>query len=327
MKKLSVLLMFYLSILLVVGCSAQNKVSSTEKEKKSFPEKDITLVVPFAAGGASDSTSRVIAKKMEKELGKPVIIVNKPGGTGAVGMSFVEASPNDGYTLSYVPVEMTMQKPLGLSDIEPSKFDLLAQATMIPAALTVPVDAPYNTIEEFVDYAKKNPGKIKFGNSGTGSIWHVAATTLADKMGTEFSHIPFEGGAPAVTALMGGHVDAVAVSVGEVKSGVEAKKLKVLGVMSADRDPNFPDVPTFKEKGIDAEIVGWGGFVVPKDTPKDVKEKLASSIEKAVNSDEFKEFAKIQGMTITYKGPEDFSEFANSQFDMYSELIPKMDLK
>jgi tripartite-type tricarboxylate transporter receptor subunit TctC len=130
-----------------------------------------------------------------------------------------------------------------------------------------------------------------------------------------------------VTALMGKHVDAVTVSVGEVKSGVDAKKLKVLAVMSAERDKNYPDVPTLKEKGIDVEITAWGGFVLPKGTPNEVKTVLANALKEAVNSDDFKKFADERGMTVAYKSPEEFTQFAESQFQFFSQLIPKLELK
>jgi tripartite-type tricarboxylate transporter receptor subunit TctC len=328
-----------LTLALLVGCSAQgtsgtagtggntNAAGGDQAKKASYPEKEITLVVPYAPGGASDATARIVAKGMEEKLKKPVVVVNKAGGTGGVGMSFVQASPKDGYTLSYAPVELVMHKPLALSDLEPSKFDLLAQATIIPAAVTVPANAPYNTIEEFIDYAKKNPEKVKVGNSGAGSIWHVAATALANKAGVKFTDIPFDGAAPAVTALMGGHIDAVAVSTGEVKSGIESKKLKLLAIMNNERDKAFPDVPTLKEKGIDVQIAGWGGFILPKGTPNEVKTVLADALKTAVNSDAFKKFADERGMTVSYKGPEDFTSYAESQFKFFSELIPTMKLK
>jgi tripartite-type tricarboxylate transporter receptor subunit TctC len=331
------------SLVLAAGCGAQKSTSGTagtgstsaasstpasgNASKTKFPEKEITLVVPFAPGGASDMTARTVAKEMEAKLKKPVIVVNKSGGTGGVGMSFVQASPKDGYTISYVPVELAMHKPLGLSDLEPSKFDPMAQATLIPAALTVQASAPFNTLEEFIDYAKKNPGKVKVGNSGTGSIWHVASSVFASKAGLQFTDIPFDGAAPAVTALMGGHVDAVTVSTGEIKSGIEAKKLKVLAVMSAERDKNYPNVPTLKEKGLDVEIVGWGGFVVPKGTPAEITKILSDAAKDAVNSEAFKKFADERGMTVAYKGPEDFAKFAESQFQFYNQFIPTLKLK
>lgn len=327
MKKTALVLSLSLGLLAGCGTQGTQGTQGGQASSAAFPEKEITLIVPFAAGGASDATGRIVAKGMEEKLKKPVVIVNRPGGTGGVGMSFVQASSADGYTVGYVPAEFAMHKALGLSDLDPSKFDLIGQATMVPAAVTVAANAPYNTIEEFIEFAKKQPGEVKVGNSGAGSIWHVAASAFANSTGVTFNDIPFDGAAPAVTALMGGHVDAVMVSLGEVKSGVESKKVKVLAVMTAERDKNFPDVPTLKEKGHDVQFAGWGGFVVPKGTPNEVKAVLADALKSAVESDAFKKFADERSIIATYKGPEDFGSFADSQFKYFSELIPTMKLK
>lgn len=325
MKKI-ILGLLCLSMIVAAGCGGGQKAPE-KAGKDTFPKKEIQLVVPFTAGGASDATSRVIAKAMEDKLKVPFIINNKTGGTGIVGLSFVQSSPKDGYTIGYVPVELTMLKALGLTELEPSKFDMLGRATVIPAAITVHIDAPYNTIEEFVAYAKQNPGKIKIGNSGTGSIWHIAATAFATKAGLKFTDVPFDGAAPAVTALMGKHIDAVAVSTPEVMTGIEAKKLKILAVMSRDRDKKYPNVPTLKEKGFDVEVVGWGGFVVPKGTPDDVKKVLEAALKDAVASDTFKKFADERAYNPSYLSAAEFSQFAEAQYKFYMDLIPKMNLK
>ncbi|WP_413305922.1 tripartite tricarboxylate transporter substrate binding protein [Bacillus sp. 1P10SD] len=321
-----------LCMVLLGACSSSksNQASGSEAKKKKgsdYPTKQIELVVPYAPGGASDMVSRTVGSYLEKDLGVPVVPVNKTGGTGAVGMSYVEGKNPDGYTIGYVPVEMTMVKALGFADIEPGKFDMLGRAIVIPAAITVPADAPYNTIEEFIKYAKENPGKVRVGNSGTGSIWHIAAAGLAEKTGAEFKYVPFEGAAPAVAALMGGHIEAVSVSPSEVKAGVDGGKLKILAVMSKDRDATFKDVPTLIESGIDLEIAAWGGFVVPKGTPADVKTKLEESVKKAVESDEFKKVAGERGLNPSHLSAEEFTKFANDQFKFFGELIPKMQLK
>lgn len=305
----------------------QGNNQQPEAAKNDYPQKQITLIIQAAPGGSSDTVSRAVAKQLEEQFKVPVVPVNKTGAAGAVAMSFLEASPKDGYTIGYVPVELSMVKAMGYADIEPSKFDLLGRATILPATVTVPVNAPYNTIEEFIDYAKKNPGKIRMGNSGAGSIWHIAAAGFAKEAGIELAHIPFEGAAPAVTALMGGHIDAVPVSPSEVKSGVDGKKLKVLAVMGSERDKLLPDVPTLKEKGIQVEITAWGGFAVPKDTPQEVKKVLTEAIKAAIESNVFKDLAEKRNMTIAYQSPEEFTKFAGDQFGYFSQLIPEMKLK
>ncbi len=337
MKGVAVSLVLTVSLLAGCGTTTTGSESTTSTAAPTtagtstattttFPERDLTIVVPFNAGGASDMTARIIAKGMEKELGKAVMIVNKSGGSGGVGMSYVSASNPDGYTMTYVPVELVMHKALNLSDLTPDSFDYIGQTTLVPAAVTVPADAPYNTIQEFIDYAKANPGKVRVGNSGTGSIWHIAASAIEQKTGVDFNHIPFDGAAPAVTALMGKHIEAVTVNSGEVKSGVEAGKLKILAVMTDERDPAFPDVPTLKESGIDISLSGWGGFAVPKDTPEDVRNVLSSALEKAASTDEFKTFIAERGMIVSYKNSADMKTFVNEQYTFFNDLLSKMDL-
>lgn len=329
-RKLLFLLLSFCIVLAACGNGAEEAKTSDSQEKEEnggFPEKDINLIIPFAAGGASDMVSRAVGVVMEDKLGVPVIPVNKEGGSGAVGMSFVEQSQNDGYTVGYVPVELTMLKALGYSDLGPDNFDLLARPYMIPAAITVPADAPYDSIEEFVEFAKQNPKEVKVGNSGTGSIWHIAAAAFAQETGVELSYVPFDGAAPAVAALLGGHIDAVSVSPSEVKSNLDSGELKVLAVMSEDRDDMLPDVPTLKELGYDLEIVAWGGFVVPKGTPDDVKKVLEDAIKEAVDSDDFNQIVEERGFVKSYMGPDEFAKFANEQYEFFQELIPAIDLE
>jgi tripartite-type tricarboxylate transporter receptor subunit TctC len=292
----------------------------------AFPQREVTIVVPFNPGGASDMTARIIAKGMERELGKPVVVVNKAGGSGGVGMSQVARSPADGYTMSYIPVELVMHKALKLSDLEPTTFAFVGQTTVVPAALTVPVDAPYKTVADFLKYAKANPGKVRVGNSGAGSIWHIAASALEQNQGVKFNHIPFEGAAPAVTALMGKHIEAVTVNSGEVKAGVDAGKLKILAVMTPERDPAFPNVPTLKESGVNLEFAGWGGFAAPKGTPKPVMDKLSAALKAAASTDEFKSFITSRGMIVSYRDAASFTKFVDDQYVFFNDLLSKMEL-
>lgn len=292
----------------------------------TFPQREVTIVVPFNPGGASDMTARIIAKGMEADLGRPVIVINKAGGSGGVGMSSVARSKPDGYTVSYVPVELVMHKALKLSDLGPDSFDYIGQTTMVPSAVTVPADAPYKTINEFIKFAKENPDKVRVGNSGAGSIWHIAASALEMNQGIDFNHIPFEGAAPAVTALMGKHIEAVTVNSGEVKPGVDSGKLRILAVMTKERDPAFPNVPTLIESGINLEFVGWGAFAVPKGTPRPVLDRLSAALKKSAESEEFKKFITSRGMIVEYKNPDDCKKFVDSQYIFFNDLLSKMEL-
>lgn len=320
MKKVSVFSAMMLAFVLFAGGSQQALAQG------AFPQREITIVVPFNPGGASDMTARIIAKGMEPALGKPVVVVNKAGGSGGVGMSTVARSAPDGYTLSYIPVEIVMHKALKLSDLVPDSFEYIGQTTMVPSAVTVPADAPYNNINDFIKYAKANPGKVRIGNSGAGSIWHIAASALEINQKVTFNHIPFEGAAPAVTALMGKHIEAATVNSGEVKAGVDAGKLKILAVMTPERDPAFPKVPTLIESGINLEFAGWGAFGAPKGTPKPVLEALSAALKKAASSEEFKKFISSRGMIVKYRNSEDCKKFVNNQYLFFNDLLSKMEL-
>lgn len=322
MKRLCKYLLVFTTILLVLsGCQL------TSGESKPFPSEQISLVVPFATGGASDMVSRAVATQMEKDLGVPVVIVNKTGGSGAIGVYDAMTAKPNGYRIGYVPVELVMYDSLEIANVPPDNFQYLSRLMAIPAAITVPSDAPYDSIEEFIAFAKENPGKIQLGNSGTGSIWHIAGAALAQKTGTTFNYVPFDGAAPAVSALLGGHIDAVSVSPSEVKPGLDSGDLKVLAIMGEERDPLVPDVPTLQEAGIDLVMGGWGGFVAPNETPKEIVAAYEKAIKNAMDTEIFQKLAKTRGLTPAYLDSSEFEQFALEQYDFFNELIPTIKMK
>lgn len=289
-----------------------------------FPAKQLTMVVGYQPGGASDMVSRIVAKEVEKQLKVPVIVVNRTGASGGIALEYVRSSKKDGYTIAYMPVECTMLKALGYTSISPKDYEFLGRAMTIPAAVTVRKSAPWDTIQEFIEYAKSNPRKIKVGNSGTGSIWHIAAASIEDKTGAKFIHVPFAGASAAVAALMGEYIDAVTVSPPEVLPGVKSGEFKVLAVMGEAASSIMPDVPVLKDMGINLVIEGWGGFAVPKGTPANVKEVLEGAFKVAIASDDFKKFCKERGFNYAYLSGNETGKFANEQFDYYQELISKL---
>lgn len=273
MKKILALALAAAMALSLVACSKPASNSSSSSASKGntvdFPgNKQISLIVPYSAGGASDTTARIYAAELEKALGATIVVSNVTGASGAIGLEQVRNANPDGYTMAYMPVESTMLRSLGFTDLSTDDFKFVGRAMTIPAAVTVRADAPWNTFQEFVDYAKEHPGEIQVGNSGTGSIWHIAAASIEDKCGIEFTHVPFDGAAPAVAALLGGNIQAVTVSPSEVKNNVDSGDFKVLCVLGEGRSSVVPDVQTATEMGIDITIQGWGGFAVPKDTPR-----------------------------------------------------------
>lgn len=316
-------------LLTLTACAAGKSENMAAPGKRGFPKKAVTLIVPYAAGGGTDATARALAKSAEKHLGKPITVVNKTGGGGSVGMTEGANSKPDGYTVTMVTVELTTLPHLKLSPITFRNFKPIAQINFDPAAITVRADAPWKTAKEFLDYAKANPGKIKMGNSGAGSIWHLAAAALEKGAGVKFNHVPFDGAAPAVTALMGGHIDAVPVSPAEVKKYVESGKLKTLAIMDAKESDALPGVPTLEnETGIKTVYVGpWRGLAVPKNTPDDVVKVLANAFMKGAEEPEFKEYMKNNGLGLVIKDGQGFGQLMKESHDAFSKLIPELGIE
>lgn len=330
-KILCVLMTGVFAAAVAAGCgggqssSGSSSASTSQKAAKAnFPKKQLSIVVPYAPGGASDTVARIFAQELEKQLGKPVVVSNKTGASGAVGLEAVKNSAPDGYTIAYMPVESTMISSLGFTDLTSNDFKFIGRVMTIPAAITVRKDAPWNTLEEFIQYAKANPEKIQVGNSGTGSIWQVAAASLEEAAGIKFTHVPFDGAAPAIAALMGGNIQAVAVSPAEVKSNVDAGDFKVLAILGDKPSSVVPDVPTATSLGYKVAAMGWGGFAVPKDTPDDVVQILSDAADKAINTDNIKKLLKDRGFEFAYMSGKDMDAFAKDQLQMYQELIPKL---
>lgn len=329
MKKILALALAAAMALSLVACSKPASNSSSSSASKGntvdFPgNKQISLIVPYSAGGASDTTARIYAAELEKALGATIVVSNVTGASGAIGLEQVRNANPDGYTMAYMPVESTMLRSLGFTDLSTDDFKFVGRAMTIPAAVTVRADAPWNTFQEFVDYAKEHPGEIQVGNSGTGSIWHIAAASIEDKCGIEFTHVPFDGAAPAVAALLGGNIQAVTVSPSEVKNNVDSGDFKVLCVLGEGRSSVVPDVQTATEMGIDITIQGWGGFAVPKDTPQEIVDILEAASETAINSDAVKELLAERGFEHAYLNGSDMDAKAAAELAYYGELIPKL---
>jgi tripartite-type tricarboxylate transporter receptor subunit TctC len=213
-----------------------------------------------------------------------------------------------------ITFELNSLPPQGLVPFTWKDFEPLMRVNSDPAALTVKADAPYKSLQEFIAYAKSHPGEITIGNSAPGSVWHIAAGLMAEKTGVDVKHVPFDGAQPAVTALVGGHIKAVSVSVPEVRSQAQAGNLKILGVMDTVRDPLFPDVPTFKEQGVDVVFYTWRGMGLPKGVPAEVKAKIAGCYKQAFDSPDFKEFAKKASLNLAYQDAADFSKFLDQNY-------------
>ncbi len=314
----TVMLMLFTSITLF---------ANGQKEKAvTFPDRGITVICPWSAGGGTDTILRALAKATKPFLGKNISVINKTGGGGAVGHGAIVNAKPDGYTVGMITFELLSLPPQGLVPFTYKDLDLLMRVNMDPAALTVRADAPYSTIQEFVDYAKAHPGEINIGNSGPGSVWQIAGGIFAEKENIKVKYVPYDGAAPAVTALVGGHIQAVTVSPAEVQGQVEAGTLKMLGVMSTKRVANFPDVPTFKEKGIDISFGTWRGLAVPKGTPDNVKQILIKAFKQGMDSQTFRDFAAKAGLGLAYLSAADFKKDLETSSINVENVMKKLGL-
>ena len=278
----------------------------------SYPTKQIELVVPYAAGGGTDLVARAFADAAKNHLPVSIGVINKPGGGGAIGLSEIAAA---------------RPPSLGMVRFKTSDFKPIARLNADPAAITVRADAPWNSYEEFMTYAKANPGKVRIGNSGTGAIWHLAAAALEDKTGAKFSHVPYDGAAPAITGLLGGHIEAVSVSPGEVINHVKGGKLKTLVVMADERMKTMPDVPTLKEKGVDLSIGTWRGLIVSQKTPQDVVDVLAKAAKETAEEPAFQDALQKLNLNYAWLDAASFQTQISEQEKYFDELLTRLGLK
>ncbi|RRD50999.1 tripartite tricarboxylate transporter substrate binding protein [Arachnia propionica] len=298
------------------ACTTRNSESGSGGE--DYPTKDITLIVQAKAGGGSDLASRALATAMEPIIGRSIIVENRPGASGSTAMLHVKSQPADGYVIGFGPVEIAMLGSMNY-DIKPADYDLLGQIMLGPGVLSVPADSPYNTLPEFVAGAKEK--EVTVANSGAGSIWELTGSSLAQMTGAQIKPVPFDGGAPAVAAVLGNQVDAAASGVNEVKQNLADGKLKVLAIFHAERHPELKDVPTAKEQGVDLEIGGWGGIYAPKGLPEAVRKKLEDAIKKAVESESYQKTITASGNLVVYKDAAAFTEFASAEAERFAKLI------
>ncbi|ENN7017577.1 tripartite tricarboxylate transporter substrate binding protein [Enterobacter ludwigii] len=316
----------FTSGLLTSLLAASSLLLANPTQAADYPTRQIELIVPFAAGGGTDLVARAFAEASKPHFPVGVGVINKPGGGGAIGFSELAASRPNGYKLAMGTAELTILPSLGMVKFKTEDFTPLGLFNMEPSAVTVKVDAPWNTLEEFLAWAKEHPGQVRVGNSGTGAIWHLAAASLEDKTGVTFNHIPFDGATPAVTALLGGHIEAVTVSTAEVLNQVEDGKLKTLAVMGEQRDANMPDVPTLQEKNIDLSIGAWRGLVISSKTSQNAIDFLTTAIAATAQEPSFKEALAKMRLNYVWLDHAEFQALLEEQQRDFSTTIEKLGL-
>jgi tripartite-type tricarboxylate transporter receptor subunit TctC len=291
----------------------------------AYPDKAITVVVPFPPGGSTDAIARAIGPKITARFGQPWVVDNRPGATGAIGASLVKRAPADGYTvmvasIGVYAVNQFLQK--GIAYNPQRDFDLLTVAVRAPNVLVARPNLPVNTVQDFVAYLKKNPGKVNFASSGNGSSDHLTAELFWQKSGTSGLHVPYKGGAPAITDLLGGQTDVSFVNINAALPYIKAGKLKALAVTGEQRSAVLPKLPTLAESGIPGvEIYSWQAIAAPKGLPKDVKAKLHEAIVAALNDPDLKSKLTEQGFEVVANTPEQFEQFLASEQARWKNVI------
>ncbi len=290
-----------------------------------YPERPVTLVVPMAPGDATDIAGRAIAEELGKVLKTSIVPLNKPGAATAAGNDFVVKSKKDGYTILFATAALISSRVLQPETVPYDLFkDLtpLGLVTQNPFPLVVRNDAPYKNFKEMVEYSKKNPGKIRCATMGVGSIGHFAVEIVNMAGGTTIEMVPFKGASPAITALLGGHVEAVAVAIGSLISHLRSGALKAM--VSSVKIAEFPDVPTLRNLGYAQDLLGvWFALYAPTGIPSGVRTSLVSSIERAARDPSFSARIASLGMVQDYETPEKLVERMKTEYQVIEQIAKK----
>ena len=295
----------------------------------TWPTKAITMIVPFPPGGLADLVARPVAEAMSRELGQPVVIENKAGAGGGIGMAQAAKARPDGYTilmalssLTVIPeadVVLARAPMFALADLRP-----IARFTADPTVLAVRADAPWKTVQQFVDDAKKRPGAINYGSSGSYGTMHVPMEILSQNAGIKMTHIPFTGAGPAVVALLGGQSDAVSSGPATVLQQVKAGKLRVIGHWGTTQLGSMPDVPSLKDAGFNSEYAQWSGLFIPAAVPEPIAQRLRAAAKAAALDAKVKEVILNAGSPVQYQDSPDFEKYVQADAIRMSAVVKRI---
>ena len=294
-----------------------------------YPDHPVTMVVPFPPGGVADTVGRPVAEAMGRALGQPVVIENKPGAGGGIGMAQVAKAKPDGYTILMSLASLTVlpeaDKILGREPMyQINQLKPIARFTADPTVFAVRADSPWKTLADFIADAKKNPGKFTYGSSGNYGTMHVPMEMFAGAAGVKMVHVPYTGAGPAIVGLLGGQVDAVATGPATVVQQVKAGKVRVLAHWGDVRLTALPDVPTLKEAGTDVQYAQWSGLFVPAGTPDAVVSRLRDAARAAANDPKVKEVLGTAGSPIQYLDSPEFQKYVDADAAKMSDVVKKI---
>lgn len=307
------------------ACSVAFAASAQTGASTTWPDKPVTIVVPFPAGGSTDMVARAMAQQMGDKLGQSFVVDNRPGATGTLGAGAVKRAAPDGYTLLVSSLGAFVVAPHLLKSVPYDAlkdFDYITVPVQAPNVLVASPGQKARTVKEVIAQLKANPGKVSFATSGNGSSDHLSAEVFWQQTGTEGLHIPYKGGAPAINDLLGGQVDFSFQNVNAVLQHIRAGKLHAIAVTGDKRSPVLPDVPTLAEAGVaGAEVYSWQGMAAPKGLPAAVKQKLAEAAIAAINDPAVKKRMLDQGLEIVASTPEAFTAYQAREFARWKTVI------
>lgn len=300
-----------LSVSLTVSLIMAFAIPAAQAEGK-FPNRPLTMICPYGAGGGTDAVARMIAALMEQDLGQPINVVNRTGGGGAVGFTAGATAAPDGYTITLASGDIAMLHWMGTTQVTPKEYRAVGQCNFDPASINVRADAPWKTLKELQDYAKANPGKLKASGTGKGGCWDIARAgwLLTAGLSPEaVLWVPSSGAASTLQDMVAGGIPMSTCSLAEARAMIEAKKVKSLGVMADKRLHIFPNVPTLKEMGVNWTFGVWRGVLVPKKTPDNIVAILEKSMEKAYKHPKYKDFMDKAGLGMVWRSAAEFDKY------------------
>lgn len=297
----------------------------------AYPSRPIRLVVPYPPGGFTDILGRLIAEKLQPQIGQPVVVDNKGGGGSTIGTGLVAQAPPDGYTLLLVAPDLAINQSLiaGRLTYDARKdFTPIIRAAWSPMVLVAHPSLPAKSVREFVALAKSKPGSINFGSGGNGTGAHLALEMFKSRAGIDVLHVPYKGNGPALTGLLGGEVSAMFLQYAVAKPHIEAGKLRVLGTPSGKRSPALPDVPTIAESGLPGfDVQPWFGIVAPAGTPAPIVNQLNSEMAKVMRRPDVQKQLADQGAEATTSTPAEFASFIESEITRWAEVVKQSGAK
>ena len=288
-----------------------------------YPDRPITLIVPWGAGGGTDATGRILANLMEKQLGQPINVINRTGGGSVIGHTEIAQAKPDGYTLGIITTELSMFHWIGTSPLTYQDYTLIGLYNADPSAVVVQASSPYKTMEDLAKAIKEKASALRAGGANQGGLNHLAYVSLVNELGGDRAFwVPTEGAAPALQLLASGAINVAVVQLPEAQGLIDAGELRPLALLGSERNPDFPDVPTIKESaGIDFPIAGWRGLGAPKGLPDDVTTKLLGVMESVVKSTEFKDFMHKRNYGVVWEGGADFDAYLARRDKAFGEAM------